>query len=249
MRTRWTLAAGALCITLGLVVAVTQREGVGLVPPPPPTGHTTPRAGQPVRAEVESLTSLYATDRGHMDAAARSALKAERARAHDALVRSVAEGGAAVVGPTLEAIRQGAAREQLVLVEGLGRNPSPEAVAALEVVYGEAGTFRLRESVLTALGGSDAPGHTALLEEVLTSQDDTLAQVAAMALSGELEAVDALRAAVDAEAPMAVRLEALSSLGEVGTPEARAEVQAVADDPTKEPRVRQYASHVLARGG
>ena len=246
--TRRTLSVvAAVCLAL----AVGVSSGKIRTPSPgaaaAPDGATVERRVRFDRT-VRDWQELY-TDRGYLTVEQTLALKEERAAAAEAIAAGIAGGDAAVVADTLQRIRAAeGSREKLVLIAGLGRNPSPDAVNALEAVYGEAGHFRLKEESLRALGASEAEGHTDLLVETMGSPNAGLSQIAAMALYGEAEAVPALLVvAVDTDSDMNTRLEAVSSIGGVHTADGRAALEKLREDAALEARIRQYAERVLAR--
>lgn len=238
---------------LGVGLAVSQLPGSSLrtedEPPTAPSRRTSSTTSTDLAPSLDAWRSLYA-DRPMISQAETELLELQRLAAADALVARVGAGGAAIVPSVLAAIRAAeGSRERLVLVEGLGRNSSAEAVDALLAVYAEADTFRLQEEVLRALGRSEAAGATeALVAELSGAEDERLRQLAAGALAGEAEALDALYAVVvDTTAPINARLEAIPSIGAVGDEEAKATLQAIASDEALEPRVRRFADHELAR--
>ncbi len=228
-------------------------------PEPPEVGSGTPSARRTVltrtggdaeleRAVVE-LDALYGERRGYLTPEETEALKRQRSAAAEAIAARIGAGDAAVVAATLDRIRTTeASREKLVLIAGLGRNPSAEAVAALGAVYEEAELFRLREEALRALGRSEGPGHAELLVRALGADDAGLSQIAAMALYGEAEAVSDLASVASSPyGEINTRLEAVSSLGGVQEEESLAALEQIRDDDGLEPRVRQYAERVIER--
>lgn len=176
-------------------------------------------------------------------------LKQARIDAARRVVEGIAQGGAAAVPGTLERLRgDSGSREKLLLVEGLGQNPSAEAVTALEAVYREQGIRRLREDALRALGRSEAPGRSELLQAVMMEEaDGRLSQVAAMALHGDGASLGPLVAAIYSSRPMNTRLEAVHSLAGIGDAAASEALARVAADPELGPRVQAYAQRELAR--
>lgn len=177
------------------------------------------------------------------------ALIAER----DATAEALAEAIGSLSGEDIAAVLADwrtaeATRDKLVMIDGLGRNGNPEAVDALDSIYGEDGGFTNRSHVLRALGDSPADGHTGLLaEEMWGVEDERLSQLAAQALYGEEGAVQTLADAVTGDLPMNTRLEAIHSLGATGTDAARDALAGFASDPDLETRVQVYAEKELER--
>lgn len=210
---------------------------------------TDPAVTRELGASLDEFEALYTDARGFMSQADTEALKARRAAASATIVARIGAGGPEIVPAVRDALRATERpRDKLVLIAGLGRNPSAEAVAALEELYAEQDLFRVKEEALRSLGESEGPGHARLLAtEMVAAKDERLAQIAAMSLYGDGEATQALIAAVWSDRPMNVRLEAISSLGGVGTVEARSSLEQIADSGEIEARVAQYAAHVLRR--
>lgn len=179
-------------------------------------------------------------------------LKARRRTAEEALQADIGASGPEGARWAVAAIPAATgSRERLVLLGGLARNPSPEAVAGLQAVYAGEPSLRMREEALRALGQSEGEGATeALVATVEGEADERLRQIAVQSLAGDPAAIPALQAlARDPSQPVAVRLEAIPSLGAVGSPEARAALAALAQDPSVEARIRRYAQRALARSG
>jgi hypothetical protein len=255
------LGLGTLSLaTLGLGLAALLQSSAPSGPVEGPGGALRTEEGRPLSteggarpdddltAEVSTWRALYAP-RSWLDEAGTQALKAERQARAEAIATSIGAGGPDIVASVRERWEAADARERLLLIDGLGRNPSPEAVTALGALYEEAELFRLKEEVLHALGASEGPGHETLLVAVMEGEDERLAQVATMALYGEEAAAEALTAVIYSEAAMNVRLEALHSLSGVEGEAAGAALAAAATSEALEPRVRVYAEHELARRG
>ncbi len=177
------------------------------------------------------------------------ALRERREAAAEELAARIGASGAEIVPEVRAAI--GAAersREKLVLMGGLGANPSAEAVDALEDVFEVEDLFRLKEEALRQLGNSDGDGHIDLLiEQMLYSEDPALAQIAAAMLHGEAGALEALVKCVHGAQPVEVRLEAVHSIGGIGTDEARAALEAIAGSGELPERIRLYADKEIQR--
>lgn len=214
----------------------------------PRGGSGTPLAGPDLERALTAWRDLYAP-RAAIDEAATQALKAERDAAAEAIMAGIGAAPASSVAEVLDRWRKAEARERLLLIDGVERNPSVEGVDTLETMYRECDARRICEEALAGLGASEGPGNTELLVEVLNGEDARAAQVAAMALYGEGEAADALIAAVYSEQPIEVRLEAVHSLGGIDTEAADAALAAAATSEKLEARVRVFAQKERERGG
>ena len=257
----------------GLVGLALLVVGVGLVwqggdatssEPVSPTASSVDTTSVSRTLDVRTrATAAYDTDRFAADLDRWRALHAPVGRlsleetkalvaARDAQAEALAAGIGALAADDLHEVvltLDGArTRDRLVVIDGLGRNASPEAVAALEALYDQDPGYTTRRNVLTALGDSPAPGHHALLVEAMWSaEDERLSQTAAMMLRGEAAATDALIDALDSALPMNTRLEAVASLGAVGSADAEAALREVVADDAVNARVRAYAERELVR--
>lgn len=140
-------------------------------------------------------------------------------------------------------------QEKLMLVRGLGANETPEAVAALNDAYDHIDVFRVREEVLRSLGNSNGPGRNELAIEVMFDDgtDTRLRMVAAQSLRGEEEALGKLEELMYSNAPIEVRLEAIHSIGGIGTEAAAEVLRKLIANPNTEERVRVFAVQELRR--
>lgn len=188
--------------------------------------------------------------------APRGRLSVEQTRALVAGRDAQAEALAALIGAMgpaeLDALRARFAgaktRDSLVLIEGIGRSSEAVSVSVLEELYVDEAGYTLRSNILKALGDSPAPDHTVLLvQELWTNPDGRLSQTAAMMLRGEEAAAGDLAAAIDSELPLKTRLEAVASLGAVGSAQAEQAPTQVAADEDARARVRAYAEKELVR--
>lgn len=212
-----------------------------------PTVRTSTGADLP--RSLDTWRGLYA-EQGQLTREETERLKERRTLAAEALQASVGAGGPAAVDWAIAALRDAkGSRERLLLIGALGRNPSEEAVAALESAYAEQDSFRLQEEALRALGTSAGDGATDVLLDALdAAEDERLRQIAAQSLTGHVEALAPLTAlASDPTESMNVRLEAIPAIGAMGTPESRAALEQIAADDGLEARVRQFAARELAR--
>jgi hypothetical protein len=250
MRGRWTLSA-ALVGALGLTLAIAggpARDAGGRGPDAGERPVTTRTAGEQLAGQVAAWRGHWG-DQPYLDEAQTRALVAQRRAATDALVAAIGSGGPEAALAAAAAYREApGSRERLALLQGLGANPSSEALDALEAIYGEEPRFRLREEALRSLGRSEAPGHEHVLTELLgEASDERLQQIAAQALYGEAGAVGALTDAARSDLCVNARLEALHSLAGVGGDEATQALAEIADSEGLEPRVRQFARRELER--
>ena len=256
---------GAVVLAFGLVAAFvivgwwsTNPSGSAA---PPRGGYSDPLGGPggalPQQAGLEGAalaealhewSTLY-EPRGWLDAAGTAALKAERDAAAARIVAGIGAADPGSMAAILERWRSAGAREQLLLIEGVARNPSREGVETLEAMYTSCAARRVCEEVLSALGASEGAGNTELLAQVLEGEDERAAQVAAMALHGEAAAEDGLTAVIYGEQPIEVRLEAVHSLAGIGTPSAHGALGDAAQSEALEARVRAYAAKELERAG
>lgn len=186
---------------------------------------------------------------GYLSQEDTEALIAKREAAAEALATLIGGMSPGDLDAVLRAIQTtDRTRDKLVMIEGLRRNPSAEALSVLEELYRDEGGYTLQSNILRALGDSESPGHTDLLTEQMWSADDErLQQLAAQALYGEPDAVSTLTQAIDSELPMKVRLEAIHSLGATGTGEAQQALEEIADSEDTEQRIRAYADQELVR--
>lgn len=186
--------------------------------------------------------------KGRLSVEETRALIAERDAAAEALAGTIGGLSADQLDEVLVRFDASKTRDKIVLIDGLGRNVDGEAVALLEELYEAEEGYTLRAKVLTALGDSAAPAHTHLLvEQMWSAQDERLSQTAAMMLRGEAAATSDLAAAMDSDLPMNTRLEAVSSLGAVGSSEAEQALQEVVDGDDTHPRLKAYAEKELER--
>jgi HEAT repeat protein len=220
---RGIAAASALALLLVLVVALS------------------PRASSPT-----ALQASVAPRPGLLSEADTRRVVADRAALAEALAEEIGSDGAAGVRRAREAWPTASSRERLALVEGLRRNPSPEAVAQLVAWYEEGPLFRVREEILRALGANPAAGaHPLLIAEAERAADPRLSQLATAALHGEPEAGAALTSLAREHTSMNTRLEAVHSLAAIEG--AEGELLALADDPGLTARVRVFAARELTR--
>jgi hypothetical protein len=223
--------------------------------PGPTTTRTSAASEARLAATLEFVEQTLATwqglhdKKGKLSLAETKALIAERDATAEALADAVGRLPADDIGAVHQAWRDAEhVRDQLVLVEGLGRSAHAEAVDALEDIYDEGEGYTNRSHVLRSLGDSPAAGHNDLLAEQMSeASDERLSQLAAQALYGEAEASGTLAAAVGSDLPIKTRLEAIHSLGATGTAEAKAALEGMASDDTLEARVRAFASKELER--
>jgi HEAT repeat protein len=213
----------------------------------PPT-EASPLAGAELAEALSAHRGLYELRPGLTDEAATRAIIAEREASAAQIAARIGSGGPEAARAALGAWRATPlSREGLLLIEGLSQNDSEEAVAALEAVYAEAELFRMREEVLRALGRSEAEGRNELLVDVMRQGLEKESQVAAGALRGEEEAIEELVEAVSADLPMGTRLEAIHSIGGIGSTDAESALVSISEDARLEERVRQYARAELDR--
>ena len=214
-----------------------------------------PEADTEAAATAEEVAGILATWRGlhgpvgFLSQAETEALIAEREAAAEALAAAIAELSAAELEGVLAELRAAErSRDKLVMIEGLGRNPSTTALSILEEVYLGEDSYTLKRHVLRALGDSPAEGrHELLTEQMWDAGDERLQQLSAQALYGETVAVDALAEALGSDLPIKVRLEAVHSLGATGTEDARQALEGVIADEGSEPRMRAFARKELER--
>lgn len=175
-------------------------------------------------------------------------LRERRAAAAEELARRIGNSGPEIVPQVRSAIREAPrSREKLVLMDGLGNHPTAEAVDALEEVFSEEELARLKQEALRQLGNSEGEGHNDLLiDQMLDGEDPELAQLAAAMLHGEAGALDSLLACIYGDQPVEVRLEAVHSIGGIGTDEARSALDGVVSSDLED-RVRLYAEKEIER--
>lgn len=237
-----------------------QWTGASSAAPARQIGANPERAGHPEAAVLPPLSGaelddalvawrqLYAT-RPWLDEEATAKLKAERAAAAEAIAAGIGNAPPGSLGAVLDRWRGAEAREQLLLIDGVGRNPSSEAVSALESMYATCSSRRVCEDVLSALGNNEGDGNVDLLVQVLNGEDSRAAQVAAMALYGEAAAETALIEAIYGAQTIEVRLEAVHSLAGVASESAVTALSAASTSEALEPRVQVYAAKEVERLG
>lgn len=213
-------------------------------PRPESTG-ARPLHGAALDAALAAWRDLH-RPRGWLDEAATAALRAERAAAAEAIAGGIGAAPPASLAAVVARSRTAPPREQLLLVDGLARSPTAEGVAALAALHATCTIRRVCEEVLRGLGRSEGPDRVALLVRVLLGPDPRAAQVAAMALHGEVEATGALAEAIGGRQPIEVRLEAVHSLGGVPTAAAEVALAGLAAG-ALEPRLRVFLERELAR--
>lgn len=188
------------------------------------------------------------TPKGRLSVEETRALVAERDAAAEALAATIGALSAAELEGVLDRFDESKTRDKLVLIDGLGRNADEEAVSILEELYETEEGYTVRSNVLKALGDSAAPEHTNLLvDQMWNAQDERLSQTAAMMLRGEMGATGDLAAALDSDLPMNTRLEAVSSLGAVGSADAEQALQDIVEGEDTHPRLKAYAEKELER--
>ncbi len=175
-------------------------------------------------------------------------LIARREAAALALAAGIGRMSSSELESVLDAFRSAdRSRDKLVMIDGLGSNPSTEALSILEEIYATEDSYTLKSSVIRALGDSPAEGHTDLLVDTMWGGDDErLQQLSAQGLYGEAGMEDALAEAIGSDLPMKVRLEAVHSLGATGSEEAK-QILEEAVETTDEDRLRLYAEKEIVR--
>jgi hypothetical protein len=202
-----------------------------------------------LEADLDRWQDLHGP-KGKLSLEETQALIAERDAAAEAIALGIGALSPVQLAGVLQAWRDAQrTRDQLVLIDGLGRNASGEAVTALEDIYAEDEGYTNRSHVLRALGDSPAAGHTDLLsQEMWGAGDERLSQLAAQGLYGESGAVSTLSAAAgQQQLPMKTRLEAIHSLGATGEPQAKEALESLSQNEEMEGRVRAYADKELVR--
>ncbi len=176
------------------------------------------------------------------------ALRERRKAAAEELARRIGNSGPEIVPQVHTAIRDAPrSREKLVLMDGLGNHASAEAVDALEEVFVEEELARLKQEALRQLGNSEGEGaNDLLIDQMLNSDDPALAQMAAAMLHGEAGALDSLLACVYGVQAVEIRLEAVHSIGGIGTDEAHAALDGVVSSDLED-RVKMYADKEIER--
>jgi len=222
--------------------SVTTRTGSG-----GEDNTTDPGVVRDLVSELAAWRSLY-DNRGWLSQDETKALAAERKAAAAVLAAKIGASGPGIVPEVRGAIRNApGSREKLTLMDGLGENPSAEAVDALEDIYAEEELARIKEEALRQLGNSDGEGHNdMLIEEMLNGDDPAMAQTAAAMLYGEAEAMDALVECIYGEQSVEIRLEAVHSVGGVGSDEAQEALEGVTQSELEE-RVQVYAEREIER--
>lgn len=215
-----------------------------------------PGRSHPLATDVEqallSSRALY-EPRAQLTQEETLALMADREAAADRVEEAVAKLPASELAGVREALgATSSSREKMTLVRGLGEHMAGEAVQILVDTYEEQGIFRIREEILRALGDSSATGHIELAVRVMlgegpASADPRLRQIAAQSLYGEAEALGALERLLGSAAPIAVKLEAIHSIGGIGSAAARRVLDRVVTSAATPERVRQYAEQELLR--
>lgn len=175
-------------------------------------------------------------------------LRERRKAAAEELARRIGNSGPEIVPQVHAAIREApGSREKLVLMDGLGNHASAEAVDALEEVFTEEELARLKQEALRQLGNSGGEGaNDLLIDQMLNGDDPAMAQMAAAMLHGEAGALDSLLACVYGNHAVEIRLEAVHSIGGIGTDEAHAALDGVVSSDLED-RVKLYAEKEIER--
>lgn len=205
-------------------------------------------AGEGLAASLSAWRDLHRPV-GYLSQEDTEALIADREAAAAALAGVIAQLEGAELDAVLDAFHGAErSRDKLVMIDGLGQNPSTDALVILEEIYASEDSYTLKSNVIRALGDSPADGHhEVLIEQMWGAEDERLQQLSAQGLYGEGVASDAMIEAVHSELPVKVRLEAIHSLGATGSDAARAALEEMAQDTGLSPRVRQYAEKELGR--
>lgn len=218
----------------------------------PPLHQPTAALRAVVEEALQSSRALY-EPRAQITQEETVLLMSDRKTAAERVEGAVAGLPADEVGGVHAALRAtSSSREKLTLLRGLGAHPAEQAVEVLEASYAEQDVFRIREEILRTLGDSTAPGHIELALQVMFGEgpgpaDPRLMQIAAQSLYGEAGALDALERLLSSDAPVAVKLEAIHSIGGIRSGAARRVLERVLASPNTAERVRQYVERELQR--
>ena len=208
-------------------------------------GHA--RARTEVQVSLEELRALY-TDAGALDwDAARNLIEDRKKRVAD-LERHLADLGDGSARALAEALKAAIlTRDKLLLARALGKSGDSDAVAALEaLLQGEEG-HSVRAEMVAALGRRGDSESTQVLAGLLDPKEDPRLRVAAVhALSGREEALGTLAGVVGTDDDLTVRLEAIRSVGRIGSDGALDLLHTIADS-QEIPRLREQAIQEMAR--
>ena len=246
------LSASLLLDSAPTTDAVSASQVIGDDIPRPTVTRTASRDDLAMRTgdaeqALDHWRSLF-TPRGTLSLEDTKALVAERDAAAEALAAKIGALPPDAIPDVVSWLDGASTRDRLVAIDGLGRNPSADAVSALEAMYDDDEGYTNRANILRALGDSPAPGHVDLLvEQVWAAEDERLSQTAAMMLRGEASATASLTDALDSSLPINTRLEAVSSLGAVGTAAAQVALEDLSANPDVPARMRVYAEQELVR--
>jgi HEAT repeat protein len=139
-------------------------------------------------------------------------------------------------------------RDRLLLAEALGAIQDPNTVSVLQnLLAGETDYFH-RQKLITALGHRSESGAVDSLVGILNGNNaGGLKFAAVQGLSGRPAALTALETVIETGTDIVVRLEAIRSVGRIGTDAARLVLVKIAQNVSLDTIIRQTAIHELRR--
>jgi HEAT repeat protein len=212
-----------------------------------PNGGPTPK-GQ-IIALLNALDNLYGPPPPGQTADKAAALNSQRAQAKLDLIQKLAAlgpGGAQAISDSYK--QSSVIRDRLLLAEALGSIQDSNAVAVLQNLLSGETDFFHRQKLITSLGHRSESGALNSLVGITTGNDPGGLKFAAVqGLSGRAGALAALNAVIENGTDLAVRLEAIRSVGRIGTDAARQTLVTIAQNASLPSIIRETAIQELRR--
>jgi HEAT repeat protein len=212
-----------------------------------------PNSGSIPRGQIVSLLNaldnLYGPPPPGLTPDKAAALNAQRAQAKvDLLQKLIALGPGAAQAISDSYKQSNVIRDRLILAEALGSIQDPSAVAVLQNLLAGETDFFHRQKLITALGHRSESGALNSLVGITTGSDPGGLKFAAVqGLSGRAGALAALDAVIENGTDLAVRLEAIRSIGRIGTDAARQMLVKIAQNASLPSIIRETAIQELRR--
>ncbi len=240
MKIQNTWAIAAVCLFAGASSIKAQSN-------PSSSGGSTPK-GQIV-ALLNALDKLYAPPPPGLGHDAAQTLVVQREKAKQNLIQSLAALGPGAAQAISDLYKQSSAvRDRLILAEALGSSQDPAALPVLQSLLGGETDYFDRQKLISALAHRPESAAGDTLAGVLSGSDPGGLKFAAVqGLAGRPGALTTLDTIIEGGTDVAVRLEAIRSLGRIGTDTARLTLVGIAQKTALDVLVRQTAIQELRR--
>jgi HEAT repeat protein len=200
-------------------------------------------------ALLNALDNLYGPPPPGLTPDKASALNSQRAQAKLDLVQKLAAlgpGGAQAISDSYK--QSGVIRDRLILAEALGAIEDSNAVTVLQNLLAGETDFFHRQKLINSLAHRSESAAVNSLVGITTGNDPGGLKFAAVqGLSGRPGALATLDAIIENPGDMTVRLEAIRSVGRIGTDAARLTLAGIAQKTSLDTIIRQTAIQELRR--